>query len=110
MKDLINWAEFSRMVTGDHTRISRTRIPKKYQKTVDSLIEHLEEWKRQKTGKTWRDRPDHVQQKFLEAEKEILNIPVVVEQSKQLCECDATLIRTGENGAEYCGICGKDLD
>ena len=25
------------------------------------------------TGKTWRERPDHVQQKFLEAEKELLN-------------------------------------
>jgi len=45
MHDLINWAEFSRMLTGDPSRISRTRIPKKYQSKVDSLTKHLEEWK-----------------------------------------------------------------
>ena len=45
MHDLLNWAEFSRMLTGDPTRISRTRIPKKYQKHVDSMIKHLEGWK-----------------------------------------------------------------
>ncbi len=27
------------------------------------------------TGKTWRDSPDHVQKKFLEAEKEFSDIP-----------------------------------
>ncbi len=27
------------------------------------------------TGKTWRDKPDHVQKIFLEAEKELKNKP-----------------------------------
>lgn len=44
MKDLINWVELSRLLTGNESSVSRTRCPKKYQKRVDSLIACLEDW------------------------------------------------------------------
>jgi hypothetical protein len=44
MEDLINWVELSRYLAGNESSVSRTRCPKKYQKAVDSLIEHLKAW------------------------------------------------------------------
>jgi len=43
-KDLINWVELSRYLSGNESSVSRTRCPKKYQNKVDSLIEHLKAW------------------------------------------------------------------
>jgi hypothetical protein len=45
-RDLINWAELSRLITGNETYISRTRCPKKYQPQVDSLVEYIEAWEK----------------------------------------------------------------
>lgn len=44
-----------------------------------------------------------------ESELKLLNIPVIVGQSEQLCKCSAPLIRTGNKGEEYCGLCEKDI-
>lgn len=44
MEDLINWVELSRHLAGNESSVSRNRCPKKYQKKVDSLIEHLKAW------------------------------------------------------------------
>lgn len=44
LRNLVNWAELSRIITGNETYISRTRCPKKYQRQVDSLVEHIEAW------------------------------------------------------------------
>jgi len=43
-KDLINWVELSRYLSGNESSVSRTRCPKKYQKAVDSLIDNLKAW------------------------------------------------------------------
>jgi len=39
-------------------------------KTKEAVLYMIDVWD-EVTGKTWRERPDHVQQKFLEAEKEL---------------------------------------
>lgn len=39
-------------------------------KTKNAVKYMIDVWD-EVTGKTWRQRPDHVQQKFLEAEKEL---------------------------------------
>ena len=33
-----------------------------------------------------------------------------VAQKGTFCECEAPLVRTGNNSNEYCGICGKDIN
>lgn len=49
MKNLINWKEVSRQLTGGETNISRNRIPKKYQSKIDALLEKVKEWKDEHT-------------------------------------------------------------
>lgn len=44
MENLINWVELSRYLAGNESSVSRTRCPKKYQGSVDSLIAHLKVW------------------------------------------------------------------
>jgi len=44
IEDLINWKELSRKLAGNQTSISRNRIPKKYRKKVNSLIDCLKNW------------------------------------------------------------------
>lgn len=44
IKELINWGELSRMLTGDRMNIRKNRIPKKYEKSVNELVKHLEQW------------------------------------------------------------------
>ena len=44
IKELINWGELSRMLTGDRMNIRKNRVPKKYKESVDSLIKYLEDW------------------------------------------------------------------
>jgi hypothetical protein len=43
-KDLINWGELSRQLTGDRTYIRRGRIPKKYEKRIKRLLKIMEIW------------------------------------------------------------------
>lgn len=43
------------------------------EKTKNAVKYIIDVWD-EVTGKTWREKPDHVQQKFLEAENELLNI------------------------------------
>lgn len=42
--NLINMVGLSRLLAGNDTSISKSRIPKKYQKKVDSLKETVQEW------------------------------------------------------------------
>lgn len=44
MKDLINWVELSRYLAGNESSVSRNRCPRKYQRNVDELINHLKAW------------------------------------------------------------------
>lgn len=46
MEKLINWVELSRYLAKNESSISRNRIPKKYQKKVDSLIDCLKVWEK----------------------------------------------------------------
>ena len=47
----------------------KTNKMEKTKKAVEYMIDVWDEV----TGKTWRERPDHVQQKFLDAENELKN-------------------------------------
>lgn len=51
MKNLINWKEMSRVLTGNETSISRNRIPKKYQSDVNDLILTIKAWAEKKEEK-----------------------------------------------------------
>lgn len=62
MKNLINWKEVSRQLTGGETNISRNRIPKKYQSKIDALLEKVKEWKDEHT-RTNRSTYDLYKQK-----------------------------------------------
>jgi hypothetical protein len=44
------------------------------EKTIKAVKYMIDIWD-EVTGKKWRERPDHVQQKFLEAEKELKSEP-----------------------------------
>ena len=46
----------------------------------------------------------------LKAIKLALTIPIVIVPKGTFCECEAPLIRTGNNTNGYCGSCGKDLN
>ena len=54
------------------------------EKTTKAVTYMIDVWD-EVTGKTWRQRPDHVQQLFLEAEAEQLRLSEVIRQSEQLC-------------------------
>jgi len=43
---LINWAELSRKLSGSDNSIRPNKVPKKYKKKVDRLIQLLEAWER----------------------------------------------------------------
>ena len=45
-KDLIKWSELSRKLSGSDNSIRPNKVPKKYQKKVDRLIQLLEAWER----------------------------------------------------------------
>ena len=47
-KDLINWVELSRFLANNETSVSRNRTPKKYQDKVNSLIQSIDQWKKEK--------------------------------------------------------------
>jgi len=50
MKDLINWHELSRRLSGNGQNIRPNKIPKKYQKKIARLLKILEVWER------WQNR------------------------------------------------------
>ena len=43
-KDLINWGELSRLLSGDRMNIRKNRIPQKYEAATNYLIKHLQDW------------------------------------------------------------------
>jgi len=43
-KDLINWMELSRKLSGSDNSIRRNKIPKKYKRKINELIDLLTEW------------------------------------------------------------------
>jgi len=43
-KDLINWGELSRLLSGSRMNIRKNRIPQKYEADVQKLISHIETW------------------------------------------------------------------
>jgi len=45
-KDLIKWSELSRKLSGSDNSIRPNKVPKKYKKKVDRLIQLLEAWER----------------------------------------------------------------
>jgi hypothetical protein len=46
MKTLINWSSVSEALTGDRTRVSLTRCPKKYKAIVEKIVFHENEIKK----------------------------------------------------------------
>jgi len=44
IKELINWGELSRLLSGDRMNIRKNRIPKKYEAATNSVIKHLQDW------------------------------------------------------------------
>jgi hypothetical protein len=50
-KDLINWGELSRKLTGDRMYLRKNRIPKKYENKVKSLIGLIEMWEKHNDDK-----------------------------------------------------------
>jgi len=51
------------------------------EKTKNAVKYMIDVWD-EVTGRTWRDRPDHVEQKFLEAEKELSNMPIIFSEAE----------------------------
>jgi hypothetical protein len=43
-KELINWAELSRKLSGSNNSVRPNKVPKKYDKKVKRLIQLLETW------------------------------------------------------------------
>lgn len=43
-ENLINWAEVSRLLAGNRSSITRTRIPVKHKDTIETLINSVAEW------------------------------------------------------------------
>jgi len=43
-KDLINWAELSRLLAGTRSVITRNRIGKKHEKEVSDLLSLVQQW------------------------------------------------------------------
>ena len=46
LEKLINWSELSRHLSGSYQNVRPNKIPKKYAKQVERLMEHLEMWER----------------------------------------------------------------
>lgn len=51
-KNLINWGELSRLLSGDRGNVRRNRIPAKYQNDVNRLIKLVGEWGEEVSRKT----------------------------------------------------------
>ena len=45
-KDLINWAELSRILSGSNNSVRLNKIPKKYERKVKRLLLILDLWQR----------------------------------------------------------------
>lgn len=43
-KDLINWGELSRLLSGSRMNIRKNRIPEKYKEHVTNLVNCIESW------------------------------------------------------------------
>lgn len=43
-KNLINWGELSRLLAGNRSSITKKRIPKKHQATIERLKELIKQW------------------------------------------------------------------
>ena len=43
-EDLINWGELSRILSGSRSVVTRKRMPKKHEKTVNDLINLITQW------------------------------------------------------------------
>jgi len=43
-KDLINWGELSRLLSGSRMNVRKNRIPEKYKEQVTSLVNCIESW------------------------------------------------------------------
>lgn len=43
-ENMINWGEVSRMLAGNRSSITRTRIPEKHKETIERLIDSIAEW------------------------------------------------------------------
>lgn len=50
MKDLINWGELSRLLSGSRMTIRRNKIPKIHEKAVSELKLLIETWKKKYGG------------------------------------------------------------
>lgn len=51
-KNIINWSELSRLLTGDRTIVSRTRMPAKHKEKVRGLLDKIVEWHDELTNET----------------------------------------------------------
>lgn len=43
-ENIINWGEVSRLLAGNRSSITRTRIPEKHKQTIEALINSISEW------------------------------------------------------------------
>jgi hypothetical protein len=43
-KDLINWGELSRLLSGTRSVVTRNRMPEKHVKDVNRLLKVIEKW------------------------------------------------------------------
>jgi len=63
------------------------------EKTKNAVKYMIDVWD-EVTGRTWRDRPDHVEQKFLEAEKELSNMPIIFSEAELKAKLEEQLEET----------------
>ena len=45
MKNLINWGELSRILSGNRSVVTKNRMPKKHEKKVDALKKAIDKWR-----------------------------------------------------------------
>ena len=43
-ENIINWGEVSRILAGNRSSITRTRIPEKHKETIETLLNSVAEW------------------------------------------------------------------
>ena len=44
INEIINWGELSRLLAGNRSSITKKRIPKKHEATIDRLKELIKQW------------------------------------------------------------------
>ena len=59
MKDLINWHELSRRLSGNGQNIRPNDIPKKYESKVNRLLKIIEVWERWQKNKATNNIATH---------------------------------------------------